>query len=155
MTTYKQAREALKASILAISTDSGYNRTLLAANFCKNWEAVKQNKGKPVSYPKIFLSTGDIESKNEVSRRKAITAVYYLTIVVLESADEKEHGVVTPADEQIEAIAEDIEKKLIEDYTLAGLVMSAELSSVSMDSGFAHPEGIAIFEITVKWHKQY
>ena len=155
MTTYTQVRAALKSSIFAITEAGGYNRTQTLAKFCTNWNSAKQNKDQPSVYPKVFLSTGDIQSRNEVGRRKEVTATYFLTIIVLESADNRNHGVTTPAEDQIEAIVEDVEKRLAADYTLGGLVVSTEITSISVDAGFANPEGIAIFELSAKWHKQY
>jgi len=153
MKTYQSIREALVTVLQSVTTANGYSTTLPAANFFKNYDKSKLDLTEPLTYPKVFVSRGDTRTLSAVSRRKEIEDTFYVTVVVLES--EAPGGILTPAQEQIEAIANDIEKACLINYNLAGQVIATDLTSISMDSGFAWPEGIAIFEITVKWHQQY
>lgn len=153
MKTYKAIREALIAMLQSVTTTNGYSTTLPAANFFQNYDKSKLDVTEPLTYPKVFVSRGDTRTVSATSRRKEIEDTFYVTVIVLES--EAPGGVATPAQEQVEALANDVEKACLMNYNLGGLVIATDLTSISMDSGFVWPEGIAIFEITVKWHQQY
>jgi hypothetical protein len=152
--TYTQVRDALEAAIKTVTTANGYARTLPAANFYKNYDQSKVNQSTNVQeYPKIFVTMGDVQTSTLPTRRKEKEVRFYVTVVILEST--LPGGNPMSSAQQTEQIAGDIEKVCMQNYNLGGLVNSLECDGISLDSGFAHPEGIAIFELTVKWHAQY
>lgn len=151
--TYTEMRELLVAAFKTIKTANGYSTELPDDHFYSNYEAAKIRKGPAADYPKVFITFSDSKTVNATGRRKEKEATFFVTIVVLEQTGDG--GLSTPADEQIEAVADDVEKMCVAQYNLGGEAVSVSCDSVSMDSGFAHPEGIGIFEIVVKWHKQY
>lgn len=150
MKTKTEIRVALTNAFKSIKSVKGYSRDLPDAHFKTNYAAV--NKQEDWSkYPKIFTTVGDIAPTTEVARRKKYTVTYYYTIVVLQA----ERGVNVEPIEQLEALSDDVEKMLLANSTLGGLVHTIDLVSISMDSGFIHPEGIAIFELRVEYYDQF
>jgi len=151
---YKDIYDALVLALKSIKTPD-YLITLPPSHFYENHDAASLNLSDAKTYPKIFLVSGDAIPVEQVGSRKKTKMTLYLTGVVLQSPPNTPGGTTEKPQDQVHTMAFEIEKMCSRNYTLGGLTQNLSVTSVSFDSGFAHPEGLVIIELTTEFFRSF
>lgn len=151
LVTYKQVSDALIAALKTVTAANGYSTTLPPDHFYKNYDTANMNVTEPGTYPKVFVTQGDVDPRMQVTHRKEVTSEFYVTVVVLQ---DDRINTVDPQT-QVQAIADDIEKMFVNNDSLGGLTNACEVMRLTFDSGVAFPEGVVIMQIQTRYFKQF
>ncbi len=148
--TVKQVREALKANLLKITTANGYANTIAATHIYPVFDAVVQSRQQDTLYPKFFILTESGSNAKQPSGRTLSKIVFLFVAVVKKGATD------SPApQEMIESYINDVERCMLANDTLDGVVQDIVFSEYSTDSGNLHPEGAAVMRLECEYFKQF
>lgn|SRR3990167_8067544 len=141
-------RTAIKTLLKTLKTANGYSTNLPDDHIYDVFDPDKVADKDDTTYPKAFLVSDDGTYQKMPANRIRRQNNYSLIVIV------KTLATGLAASEKIELLIEDVEDLLLSDDTLGNLVQDISLTRFITDSGYAAPEGAAVFKIKVDFFEQ-
>jgi len=144
----KEIQAALKVVLKKIKVADGYSQTIVDANIKKNFSPKAVSRREEDDYPKIFVFPDHGENERHPSGRYRRHLRWIIVCIIKKVTDSPE------ADEQIMDFIDDVDQVFDSNSTIEGCVHDSEVGEWTTDGGSAHPEAVAVIELTTTYDVQ-
>ncbi len=155
--TLSQVQNGLKTAILRVKIANGYTYDLPDNHVYSVSQQTVLNSKDNADYPKIIFTLDSGKGQKGASRNFDRLIRYGVTIIIKEVfTDDTSNPPVgwKPVSVQLRDLVQDIEKVILHDSTLGGLVDDVIPSDFLTDSDQAYPEGILVYYFDIKYRRQ-
>jgi len=142
----KDVRTGIITAVKRLKKINGYTIDLPDSHIYPVWKSDLAQNTDDELYPKCFIFSDKGKMRRLVAGQKERNFKFVVIVVVKKVAESEK---LEPS-ETAELIINDVETIFDKDDTLGGLVTDIQIVSFATDSGFCHPEGIAILDVEVE-----